>query len=176
MPAPKSNTKVVLASLAGIAAMAGLVVASVPLYQLYCRVTGAGGTPRVEGQAPDAVSDRVVTIRFDSSLERGMPWSFKPVQPSMTVRIGEQALAFYHAVNLADHAVVGSAVFNVTPDKAGLAFNKTECFCFTQQRLEAGQSADMPVSFFVSPELAADVDTITLSYTFYTVPERQGRS
>jgi cytochrome c oxidase assembly protein subunit 11 len=172
----RRHRPVVLATLAGLAAMVGLVAASVPLYDLYCRVTGAGGTPRQASQAPTEHSARMVTVRFDSSLAKGLDWRFEPVAGQMQIHLGEPALAFYRATNLSDRAIVGTAVFNVMPAKAGQSFNKTECFCFTEQRLEPGQSADLPVSFFVDPDLADDVDTVTLSYTFYPVPERQGRS
>jgi cytochrome c oxidase assembly protein subunit 11 len=172
----RRHRPVVLATLAAMAAMVGLVAASVPLYELYCRVTGAGGTPRQASQAPTEQTSRVITVRFDSSLAKGLDWRFEPAVKQMLVHLGEPALAFYRATNLSDHPIVGTAMFNVMPAKAGQSFNKTECFCFTEQRLEPGQSAELPVSFFVDPGLADDVDTVTLSYTFYPVPERQGRS
>jgi cytochrome c oxidase assembly protein subunit 11 len=176
--AARSHRKVVTAALAAVAAMVTLVAASVPLYQLYCRVTGAGGTPRMESASapPAAPSERTVIVRFDASLAKGLAWRFEPVERQITVHLGEPSLAFYRATNLSDRPMVGTALFNVTPDKAGTAFTKTECFCFREQRLEPGQSADLPVSFFVAADLPADVDTVTLSYTFYAAPERQGRS
>ncbi|MBF0325470.1 MAG: cytochrome c oxidase assembly protein [Alphaproteobacteria bacterium] len=176
----RRHRPIVLATLAGVAAMIGLVAASVPLYGLYCRLTGAGGTPRVATEVPPEMSARMVTVRFDASLAKGLAkgldWEFVPSQRQMRVHLGEPSLAFYRATNRSSQTLVGTAVFNVTPDKAGQFFNKTECFCFTEQRLEPGQSAELPVSFFVDSDLAEDIDTVTLSYTFYLVPERQGRS
>ena len=134
--------------------MVGLSFAAVPLYRIFCQVTGFGGTPQIV--------DR----------DRNLPWEFKPAQLSVQLKLGEQGLAYYEARNLSPNAIVGTAMFNVTPEKAGQYFNKIECFCFTEQRLEPGQSIDMPVAFYVDPRLnddpsMADVTTITLSYTFY---------
>lgn len=172
----------VLASLAVVLAMVGLVAASVPLYNLFCRVTGYGGTTRIAAaNAANAVTARPITVRFDASLAKDMPWRFTPGQKRVETRLGEQVLAFYTATNTSDQVVVGTATFNVTPAKAGRYFNKIECFCFTEQRLEPGQSVEMPVTFFVDPALAEDettseVATITLSYTFFPLHDRQGRS
>lgn len=176
----RRHAPVVLASLAAIAAMVGLVAASVPLYDLFCRVTGYGGTPRIADHATPA-TDRPITVRFDASKAKDLPWRFKPAQGSVETHLGEQVLAFYTATNTSDQAVVGTATFNVTPAKAGQYFNKVQCFCFTEQRLEPGQSVDMPVTFFVDPGLAEDettreITTITLSYTFFPIHDRQGRS
>ncbi|WP_291717754.1 cytochrome c oxidase assembly protein [Magnetospirillum sp. 64-120] len=176
----RRNAPVVLTSLAVVAAMVGLVAASVPLYNLFCRVTGYGGTTKVADHAAQATT-RPITVRFDASKAKDLPWRFKPAQNSVETHLGEQVLAFYTATNQSDHAVVGTATFNVTPAKAGQYFNKVQCFCFTEQRLEPGQSVDMPVTFFVDPALALDettddVTTITLSYTFYPIHDRQGRS
>lgn len=176
----RRHAPVVLASLAAIAAMVGLVAVSVPLYDLFCRVTGYGGTTRVADHAAPA-TDRPITVRFDASKAKDLPWRFKPAQTHVDTRLGEQVLAFYTATNTSDQAVVGTATFNVTPAKAGRYFNKVECFCFTEQRLEPGQSVDMPVTFFVDPGLAEDettreITTITLSYTFFPLHDRQGRS
>lgn len=176
----RRHAPVVLASLAAIAAMVGLVAVSVPLYDLFCRVTGYGGTTRVADHAAPA-TDRPITVRFDASKAKDLPWRFKPAQTHVDTRLGEQVLTFYTATNTSDQAVVGTATFNVTPAKAGRYFNKVECFCFTEQRLEPGQSVDMPVTFFVDPALAEDettreITTITLSYTFFPLHDRQGRS
>ncbi|MGE5475972.1 MAG: cytochrome c oxidase assembly protein [Bacteroidales bacterium] len=165
------NSRVVMLSLAASAVMVGLVSASVPLYRLFCKVTGAGGLTRVAAAAPGA-TDRVVTVRFDASVAKGMPWRFQPTQREMRVHLGEQVLATYRATNTGAEPVVGTATFNVTPDKAGRYFDKIACFCFSEQRLEPGQTVDMPVTFFVDPALADDptaneVRTITLSYTFF---------
>jgi Cytochrome oxidase assembly factor len=169
--APDRNRLVVTVSLAALLGMVGLVAASVPLYRLYCQITGYGGTTRVAESAP-AATGRPVTVRFDSSVSKGLPWRFTPHQREIRTRLGEQVLAVYSATNTGDRPVVGTATFNVTPDKVGKYFNKIECFCFTEQRLEPGQTVDMPVTFFVDPALAEDataneVVTITLSYTFF---------
>ncbi len=156
-----------------VAGMLGLAFASVPLYRLFCQVTGLGGTTQVraEGAGP-TVSDQTVNVRFDSNVDPSLPWRFKPLQHDVTARLGEEKLAFYRATNLSDKPITGSAVFNVTPFKAGPYFAKIECFCFTEQTLAPGESVDMPVTFFVDPEIykdinTKDVHTITLSYTFY---------
>lgn len=165
------NGRVVLLSLGALAAMVGLVVASVPLYRLFCKVTGYGGATQVAAAAPGATG-RVVTVRFDASVAKDMPWRFQPSQREMRVHLGEQVLATYTATNTGAVPLVGTATFNVTPDKAGRYFDKIACFCFTEQRLEPGQTVEMPVTFFVDPALADDpnaseVTTITLSYTFF---------
>ncbi len=160
-----------------IAGMLGLTAAAVPLYDLFCRVTGYGGTTQRAAQAPEAVSEQTITIRFNADVAQNMPWSFAPVAREVEVRIGEQTLAFYRAHNGAGHPVTGTATFNVTPAKAGVYFSKIDCFCFTEQVLDAGQSADLPVSFFVDPAIlddpgARDVHSITLSYTFFPRDEQ----
>ncbi|MBM3564655.1 MAG: cytochrome c oxidase assembly protein [Alphaproteobacteria bacterium] len=159
---------------AGVAGMVGLAYASVPLYRLFCQVTGFGGTTQVAA-LPAQASDRIVTVRFDSNVAKDLPWRFEPMVGSMQVRVGEEALAFYKARNLSDVAVRGSATYNVTPHKAGPFFAKVDCFCFQEQTLEPGEAVDMPVSFFVDPSLlkdpnGADLDEITLSYTFFRAP------
>ncbi len=174
----RRDAATVLALLLVIAAMGGLVAASVPLYQLFCRVTGYGGTTQVQAAAPGAVT-RTVTVRFDASTAKGLDWRFRPAQREVTLRLGEDALAFYTATNASDHPITGTATFNVTPAKAGQYFNKIECFCFTEQRLEPGQTVEMPVTFFVDPALAedentAEVTTITLSYTFFEADKGRG--
>lgn len=170
----RTVTGVALAGL--VAGMVGLSYASVPLYRIFCQVTGFGGTTQIAAQAPGEVLERTVTVRFNADVAPGLAWTFEPVQRDMTVRIGENALAFYRARNLTDRPLVGMATFNVTPDKTGQYFNKIACFCFDQQRLEPGQTVDMPVSFFVDPSLARDrgmndVSHITLSYTFFPVDD-----
>jgi cytochrome c oxidase assembly protein subunit 11 len=159
-----------------VVAMLGLAYASVPLYRIFCQVTGFNGTTQRAAAAPQRVSDRTMTVRFDANVSSGLDWSFRPEQVSIRLKLGEERLAFYRATNLSNHAVTGSAVFNVSPPRAGAYFNKIQCFCFTEQTLEAGESADMPVSFFVDPDIATDkdlmmLDTITLSYTFYPAAE-----
>lgn len=170
-----------LAVLVGvIGGMGGLVVASVPLYRLFCQVTGYGGTTRTADAAPDTVLKRTVTIQFDAGVNSALPWRFQPVQRRVDVKLGERKLAFYRAVNNSDAPVTGTATFNVTPAKAGPYFNKIDCFCFTEQTLEPGQSVDMGVSFFVDPDMAKDrnlndVTEITLSYTFFKTEKKEGK-
>lgn len=172
--AGRSNRKIALACAAGFVGMIGVSYASVPLYDMFCRVTGYGGTTQRADQAAEHVLDRVVTIRFDANIAGGMPWEFRPEQREMKVRLGEVAQAHYMAKNLFSQPVRGRATFNVTPLSAGAYFNKMECFCFTDTELQPGETLDMPVVFFVDPDLAAvaqlsKVDTITLSYTFFPI-------
>lgn len=154
--------------------MVGAAYAAVPLYQMFCQVTGFGGTTMVASAPSGSVTSQLVTIRFDANTRDGIPWSFTPVQTTTSVQLGENALAFYRATNTSDRPITGSATFNVTPELAGQYFNKIECFCFTEQTLQPGESIDMPVSFFIDPAIAADPDIgrvsqITLSYSFYPV-------
>lgn len=155
-----------------LATMASLAWAAVPLYDWFCRVTGYGGETRVAAGASDVILDRTVTVRFDASTERDMPWTFRPLVREMDVRIGETGLAFYEALNPTDRPVAGTASYNVAPFAAGRHFTKIDCFCFEMQVLQPGESVQMPVSFYVDPALVDDregrfVHTITLSYTFY---------
>ena len=163
-----------VASLCGLVvlAMVALSYAAVPLYRVFCEVTGYAGTPQRAGAAPGSVPGREMNIEFDANTAPGLPWTFTPGQRRLTVRLGEEAIAHYRAVNNAGHRVTGTAVFNVTPALAGRYFTKIQCFCFVEQTLEPSQTADMPVVFFVDPKIAEDKDlaslaTITLSYTFY---------
>ena len=154
--------------------MLSMSFAAVPLYDWFCRVTGYGGTTSVAETAPQDVLDKVVTVKFAAATERGMPWEFKPSQNEMEIRIGETGLAFYTATNPTDKPVAGSASFNVTPFSAGGYFAKIACFCFEEQVLQPGESIEMPVTFFVDPEIVEDdearfVHTITLSYTFHEI-------
>lgn len=154
--------------------MLGLAYAAVPLYQMFCQVTGFAGTTQRATAAPGKVLERKVTVRFDSNVSNGLGWSFAPVAPTVEVKIGENQLAFYRATNPSDQPVTGTATFNVAPEAAGRYFNKIECFCFTEQTLGPGETVEMPVSFFVDPEIVNDRDgrhitQITLSYTFYPV-------
>ncbi|MCP5432397.1 MAG: cytochrome c oxidase assembly protein [Alphaproteobacteria bacterium] len=163
---------IVFCCLVAALGMLGASFAAVPLYRMFCQVTGFGGTTQVATAAPDIVLDRKVVVRFDSNVSRELPWRFVPAQRSVKVRLGERTLVAYRATNLSDRPLVGTATFNVTPDKVGSYFDKLQCFCFTEQRLEPGETVDMPVTFFVDPALADDplldeVKTITLSYTFY---------
>lgn len=164
--------------LAGVVVgMVGMAYASVPLYEIFCRVTGFGGTTQVATAESGQVLDRTMTVRFDSNVNPELPWEFAPVQRSMTLKVGETKLAFYEATNTGSETLVGTATFNVTPDKAGLYFAKIDCFCFTEQVLRPGETVDMPVSFYLDPELAEDpkmngVTTITLSYTFFRAQDQ----
>lgn len=171
----KSNLRTV-GALAGVAVfMVGMSFAAVPLYRIFCAVTGFGGTPgRVEA-AGDQILDRTIKVRFDASTMK-MPWIFRPAQTEIELRIGETGLAFYEASNPTDRVITGRASYNVTPYSTGAYFDKIECFCFTEQRLEPGQTVSMPVSFFVDPAIVDDpeaglVPVITLSYTFYETEE-----
>ena len=160
--------------------MGGLAWASVPFYDWFCRVTGFGGATNVAETGSDVILDETIKVRFDASLSRDMPWTFKPEVREMEIRIGETGLAFYEAHNPLDVPIAGQASYNVTPYQAGAFFDKIECFCFTEQVLMPGETVMMPVSFFVDPAIVDDsegqyVHTITLSYTFYEidVPEEE---
>ncbi|MCG8358472.1 MAG: cytochrome c oxidase assembly protein [Kiloniellales bacterium] len=171
--AKRDRKGLIAMSLAGlVACMIGLSFAAVPLYRMFCQITGYGGTPQIAESAPDEVLDQTITIRFDANVERDLPWTFAPDQRRMEVRIGESALTFFKAQNTTDKPVSGTAGFNVAPASAGRYFAKVECFCFQEQTLAAGESIEMPVSFFVDPKIVEDenaknIAEITLSYTFY---------
>ncbi|MCA3554877.1 cytochrome c oxidase assembly protein [Aestuariivirga sp.] len=168
------NIRVVAMSAATVAAMIGLTYASVPLYRLFCQVTGYGGTVQRAQAAPEQAIDKAVSVRFDANTSGKLDWAFHPLQTTLRVRLGEQNMAYYEAANHSGRAVTGSAVFNVSPPQAGAYFNKIQCFCFTEQTLQPGEKIEMPVTFFVDPDMlkdpdAAGIDEITLSYTFYPV-------
>lgn len=158
--------------LAGLAAgMVGLAFASVPLYQLFCQVTGFGGTTQVADANPKGTISREMTTRFDVNVDHALPWTVVAAKPD-TAAIGTVETVTYRATNTTDRPITGHAIFNVTPEKAGIYFNKIECFCFTEQTLQPGESVDMPIVFFVDPDLDQDrelatIKEITLSYTFY---------
>ena len=167
---PKHKTA--LQALSLVVVMGALAWASVPFYDWFCRVTGFGGVTNVAETGSDLVLDRTIKVRFDASLDRDMPWDFKPVQREMELRIGETGIAFYEAFNPTDRPVAGTASYNVTPYDAGAYFSKIACFCFTEQVLQPGERVQMPVTFYVDPEIVDDRDAkftkvITLSYTFY---------
>ncbi len=155
-----------------VAGMVGMAYAAVPLYALFCQVTGyAGTTQRSDGPAGETLN-REMTVRFDANVNNRLAWNFKPMQRKVTLKVGQEALIFYRAENASKKTITGTATFNVTPANAGAYFNKVECFCFTEQVLKAGEGVDMPVSFFIDPDIENDPDlkslkTITLSYTFY---------
>ncbi|HWH16772.1 MAG TPA: cytochrome c oxidase assembly protein [Allosphingosinicella sp.] len=164
------------------AAMVGLAFASVPLYRLFCQVTGFGGTTqmRVGGEAPGAVG-RIINVRFDANTNSALPWEFKPEKTVERTAVGARKMAFYTARNLSDKPVTGTATFNVTPVQAGQYFTKIQCFCFTEQTLKPGEEIRMPVVYYVDPRMLDDrdgarIDEITLSYTFYPVDEGKTES
>ena len=168
----KRNRRVGLMAGALVVGMVGLSFAAVPLYDLFCRVTGYGGTVQRTGERPTQVGEQQVTIRFNAVTQTNLPWRFRPEQASVTLRVGEEGLAFYTAENLSDRPVTGVAVYNVTPEKVGRYFHKVACFCFDEQTLEPGQRVDMPLTFWVDPRIAEDPNTrdvrvITLSYSFF---------
>ena len=157
-----------------VAGMVGMAFASVPLYRLFCQITGLAGTTQQSDTAPAAAIDRDVDIRFDANVGNGLGWGFRPLTRSVAIKVGEVGEAVFTAENRSDRPMTATAVFNVTPLEAGAYFNKIACFCFEEQTLQPGQSLDMPVTFFVDPAIADDPDldhvrTITLSYTFYPV-------
>ena len=164
-----------LAQTLGVVALMGsLAWASVPFYDWFCKVTGFGGITNTAEAGSDIILDQTITVRFDASIDRDMPWTFKPAQREMTLRIGETGLAFYEAHNPMDVPIAGQAAYNVTPYEAGVFFDKIDCFCFTEQVLQPGETVMMPVSFFVDPAIVDDregqyVHTITLGYTFYLI-------
>lgn len=180
-PTPqRANRRLGLALAAIAAGMVGMAYASVPLYDLFCRVTGYGGTTQRADAAPGvAGGGRTFEVRFNADVSPDLDWTFFPETREVSVRIGEEKLAFYRAVNNGYEPVVGTAVYNVSPQKAGAYFNKVQCFCFEKQILKPGEAMDFPVSFFVDPEIVDDrnlddVKIITLSYTFF--PDRDAEA
>lgn len=174
--AHRTNVKTATFLAAIILGMTGLTATSVPLYRLFCQVTGYGGTTQVADSNTLDVLDQSIRIRFDAGIGDDLPWHFRPVQREIDVKIGEENLAFYQATNMSDRPIVGSAAFNVTPHKVGPYFAKIACFCFSEQVLQPGEQVDMPVSFFVDPSIlddenTRDLKTITLSYTFFMLEE-----
>ena len=181
MSEQRNHTRTLIPIVGVVLGMGAMGWAAVPLYDLFCRVTGYGGTTQQAGAASDVVLDQTITVRFDASTGRGMPWEFKPAQTTQVLRIGETGLAFYEATNPTDKPVTGTASYNVTPLSIGSYFAKIDCFCFTEQTLQPGETVMMPVTYFIDPEIVEDaesqgVHTITLSYTFYeTEPEASAR-
>lgn len=170
----QKNARTALVVFGVVAFMVGLAFASVPLYDMFCRVTGWGGTTQVSEAlpTPDKILDRVITVRFDANTSQDLPWAFKPDNLSTNVKIGARGFINYTAKNLARTPNAGTALFNVTPLKAGKYFHKVQCFCFDEQILQGGQRVDMPVMFYIDPALhddrnLNDVTIITLSYTFF---------
>lgn len=173
------NLKTGIYAFMGALAMLGLGYAAVPLYDLFCRVTGFGGTTQVASEAEAARAEQLgiaagqtISIRFDASTARDVPWTFRPTQATDTVQIGVRDMAIYTAKNNSNVPITGTATFNVEPEQAGAYFNKIQCFCFTEQTLQPGQEVNMPVLYFVDPAMLEDeamdgVEQITLSYTFH---------
>jgi len=158
-----------------VAAMIGLSFAAVPLYSWFCRTTGYGGTTQVAKAAPAQISDRRITVRFDSNVAAGLPWRFEPERRTIEVRLGEVVTVYYKVTNEAAHVTAGQAGYNVSPPAVGIYFEKINCFCFTEQTMRPGETRDMAVVFYVDPKLVKDgeqdgVNLITLSYTFYPAP------
>ena len=179
IPDQRKNRRVGLLAAGGAVAMLGLGYDSVPLYRLFCQVTGYGGTT----QRADAltasgvkVAGKVITVRFDANVAKALAWEFKPEQIKQDLRLGERKIATFHARNLSGRTITGTAMFNVSPEQAGRYFNKIQCFCFTEQKLLAGQDVRMPVIYYVDPAIlddpaAKNIEEITLSYTFNETPE-----
>ena len=164
----EGNNRTAAQAVGVVLVMGSLAWASVPFYDWFCRVTGFGGTTGVANAAPDTILDRTITIRFDGSLERGMPWTFKPVERTMQLRLGEVGLAFYEAHNPTDRPIAGTASYNVAPYSAGGYFTKIDCFCFEMQILQPGETVLMPVTFYVDPEIVKDGEA-PLSRTHHAV-------
>ena len=168
----QGNNRIAAMLVGVVVTMGALAWAAVPFYSWFCRVTGYGGTTNVATEGATRVLDQTVTVRFDANTDPAMPWEFKPVQRQMTLKIGETGMAFFEAYNPTDHTIAGTAAYNVAPDLAGYYFNKIQCFCFTEQVLKPHERVQMPVIFYVDPEMMDDADArdirdITLSYTFY---------
>jgi len=176
----RSNARVALMAALLAAAMLGLGYAAVPLYEMFCQVTGFGGTTqrgseseaRAAEKAGAKVAGAYVSVRFDANIDADLPWTFRPEQVTQTVKLGQRQMAFYYARNNSDQPITGTASYNVTPEQTGAYFSKIQCFCFTEQTLQPGQEVVMPVLFFVDPKIrddenAAPVEQITLSYTFH---------
>jgi cytochrome c oxidase assembly protein subunit 11 len=174
----RKNARLGRTVLAVVVFMIGMAYASVPLYDAFCRVTGFGGTTQVSESLPDTIIDRTITIKFNADTDPNTPWQFKPEQRSIDVKLGQRGLTAFNAKNTAKQPTAGTALYNVTPLKAGKYFHKIQCFCFDEQILTAGEEMNMPVLFYVDPEMnddpnLDDVSTITLSYTFFSAESEE---
>lgn len=172
------ESRTVIGLVGVVVTMGALAWAAVPFYNWFCRVTGFGGTTQVAEQSSDVVLDEMIRIRFDANVDPNLDWTFRPMQTRMDLKIGENGLAFYEAINNSDEPISGTASYNVAPEVSGYYFDKIECFCFTEQTLQPGERVEMPVSFYVDPELVNDRDAgwvrdITLSYTFHRTEPKQ---
>lgn len=175
------NARLAWTMVAIVGGMLGLAYAAVPLYQAFCKATGFAGTPLVAKEGERPVIARTVEVRFDSNTDANLPWRFQPVERSVKIHLGEEKLVFFRATNLSQRPIVGTATYNVTPEWTAGWFNKIQCFCFTEQLLQPGQSVDMPVLFFVDADMNKDrryddVRTITLSYTFYEAKTERAKT
>jgi cytochrome c oxidase assembly protein subunit 11 len=170
----KTDPKIVIILSSVMFAMFGLAYAFVPLYKLFCQKTGFAGTPKIAQKMSMKVGHRMMTVQFVANLHRDLKWKFTPLQSEIKVRVGQNALAFFAAENLTDKPIIGMSTYNVTPDKAAPYFSKVACFCFERQLLHPHEAVDMPVQFYIDPEIVNDkdlddVNLITLSYTFFEV-------
>ena len=175
------NARLAWTMVAVVGGMLALSYAAVPLYEAFCKATGFAGTPLVAKEGERPVINRTVEVRFDSNTDANLPWRFQPVERSVKVHLGEEKLVFFRATNLSQRPIVGTATYNVTPEWTAGWFNKIQCFCFTEQLLQPGQSIDMPVLFFVDADMNKDrryddVRTITLSYTFYEAKTERAKT
>lgn len=171
-PSPKNNTKLAASLAVLVLGMVMLSFAAVPLYNMFCRITGYGGTTQVSLAAPDQVLERQITVRFNTDVEKDLPWRFIADQGAVQVKIGEERLVSFTAENTGNEPVYGTAIYNVTPHSAAEYFSKIQCFCFDSQRLDPQQKVHMPVSFYIDPQIMddpylRDLETVTLSYTFF---------
>ncbi|SEO82868.1 cytochrome c oxidase assembly protein subunit 11 [Rhodospirillales bacterium URHD0017] len=175
------NARLAWTLAAAVGGMLALAYAASPLYDMFCRATGFGGTPQVAQEGERPILSRTVNVRFDSNVDANLPWRFTPLEREVKVKLGEERLVHYRVTNLSQRPIVGTSTYNVTPEHAGAWFNKLQCFCFTEQLLLPGQSMDMPVVFFVDPEMDKDrrydnVRTITLSYTFFEAKTERAKT
>jgi cytochrome c oxidase assembly protein subunit 11 len=175
------NARLAWSLAAAVGGMLTLAYAASPLYDMFCRATGFGGTPQVAQAGERPVLSRTVNVRFDSNVDANLPWRFTPLEREVKVKLGEERLVHYRVTNVSQRPIVGTSTYNVTPETAGAWFNKLQCFCFTEQLLLPGQSMDMPVVFFVDPEMDKDrrydnVRTITLSYTFFEAKTERAKT
>lgn len=174
-----NNARVAVALAALVVVMVGAAFAAVPLYRLFCQVTGFDGTTQRADAAPTRVLDRIIGVRFDTNV-RGVPWRFQAEETRQEMRIGETRMAFFRVTNTADRPITGTALYNVVPESAGPYFRKLQCFCFSEQTIAAGATVEFPMIYFVDPEIASDpetreIDEITLSYTFFPKAEPKAR-
>jgi cytochrome c oxidase assembly protein subunit 11 len=175
------NARLAWTLAAAVGGMLALAYAASPLYDMFCRATGFGGTPQVAQEGERPVLSRTVNVRFDSNVDANLPWRFTPLEREVKVKLGEERLVHYRVTNVSQRPIVGTSTYNVTPETAGAWFNKLQCFCFTEQLLLPGQSMDMPVVFFVDPEMDKDrrydnIRTVTLSYTFFEAKTERAKT